>query len=320
MSLLKGKNVLITGSSGFLGSHLAEYAFKEGAILYGVDIKPPLNEEFWKGIIVGGVSSPELEILLKREKFEVIFHLAGGASVAASIQNPMLDFTLLIPDTYKLLYLLKQYNPTAHFVFFSSAAVYGNPKELPIKETAPISPISPYGINKALTEKMVEYYTSYWSIRSSVLRIFSAYGEGLRKQLFWDVMNKYKSQLANVLTDNDIMVLSLFGTGKESRDFIYCKDVVRAAILVSSEQPLPGNTEYYNVANGEQVPIEKAMITLFANAEIKTKFDFTGSLRSGDPECWVADISKLSNLGYLRKHEFNETLDAYFKWFTNHSM
>ena len=93
---------------------------------------------------------------------------------------------------------------------------------MPIKESSPIRPLSPYGFHKAMAEKLCEEYYTFFGIATCSLRIFSAFGPGLRKQLLWDIYNKSKS----------LNSIELFGTGNESCDYIYIDDIVRAIELV----------------------------------------------------------------------------------------
>lgn len=315
MHNLKGKKILITGGSGFLGSHLAEACFLEEAILYGVDIYPPFNKNIWKAFSTVGLVSDESEELFKHNSFEIIFHLAGGASVSDSVQFPEKDFNTLLPITLRLIQLIKTYCPKTHLILFSSAAVYGNPDVIPVKETATLHPLSPYGIHKALVEEMVKYYSAYFNFRSSVLRIFSAFGEGLRKQLFWDVMCRYEKSLKE--DKDEKMILSLFGTGHESRDFIHSKDVAKAAILVAISKKTDTDFCIFNVAGGEETSIKNAVKYLFSKAEINPFLTFTGTTRAGDPERWQADISKLKQLGFEAQIELKDSLSGYYNWFMN---
>ncbi len=316
MHNLKGKKILITGGSGFLGSHLAEACFLEKAILYGIDIYPPFNKNIWESFSTAGLVSEQCEELFKKNSFDIIFHLAGGASVSDSVQFPEKDFNTLLPVTFRLLHLIKKYSANTHLILFSSAAVYGNPDMIPVKETAPLHPMSPYGIHKVLVEEMVKYYTAYFDFRSSVLRIFSAFGEGLRKQLFWDVMCRYEKSLKE--NKNEKIILSLFGTGHESRDFIHGKDVAKAAILVATFEKANNSFCIFNVAGGEETNIKSAVECLFSKAEVIPLLTFTGATRVGDPERWRADISKIKQLGFKAQMELKDNLSGYYNWFMEH--
>jgi dTDP-glucose 4,6-dehydratase/UDP-glucose 4-epimerase len=135
------------------------------------------------------------------------------------------------------------------------------------------------------------------------LRIFSAYGEGLKKQLFWDLNKKTRS-------DKEI---ELFGTGEETRDFIYIKDLVNLIDLVCKKADFTGET--INAANGVEVPIKEVVEQFYKNFPQSIKFSFGGNPRKGDPSKWVADISRIKELGYVQhilcNKDFKITITGY---------
>ena len=160
---------------------------------------------------------------------------------------------------------------------------------------------------------MLFHYSKYYNLKTSVLRIFSAFGEGLRKQLFWDVMNRYRIALNNAGSGE--VSVELFGTGRESRDFIHGKDVAMAAILVAVNTPDDNLFNVYNVAAGEQTEIRDAIKYLFANAIPAPKISFGGVNRAGDPERWQADISKLKSIGFQSCKNVRQSLGDFFNWY-----
>jgi len=313
MHKLRGKKILITGAAGFLGSWLAAECFAEDAKLYGIDIKGPNNINIWSAFTEQGLEGSNVNELFSQNHFDIIFHLAGGASVGDSVIDPEKDFKSIVPPTLTLIQKIKKYCVETHLILFSSAAVYGNPAIMPVKETAALHPLSPYGIHKLLVEDMVKHYSYHYGFRSSVLRIFSAFGEGLRKQLFWDVMCRYEKEY--VEKKGDPIMLNLFGTGKESRDFIHCKDVAKAAVLIATADSQESNFNVYNVAGGDETRIKTAVEYLFQKADIQPLIKFNGESRVGDPEKWQADICKLNRLGFVATMELQDCLNTYYTWF-----
>ena len=312
MKKLDNKKVLITGASGFLGTHLAEHCHAEGANIFGIDIRKPFDEKIWMGFSEQGLLSDTSESLLIENDFDIIFHLAGGASVGLSVQDPAVDFNSLLPPTLTFLTWIKKYSAASHFVLFSSAAVYGNPDSLPIKENAVLHPLSPYGIHKLLAEDLLFHYSKYYNMKASVLRIFSAFGEGLRKQIFWDVMNRYRNALEK--SADGKVDIELFGTGRESRDFIHGKDVARAAVLIALHTLNEDHFNIFNVAAGEETEIKEAIGYLFTNAQPTPAITFGGVNRTGDPERWQADVSKLKSIGFEPSGDVKNSLANFFTW------
>jgi UDP-glucose 4-epimerase len=312
MEGLANKKILITGASGFLGTYLAESCYQEGGAIFGIDIRKPFNENIWTGFSEQGLVSDTSESMLVENNFDIIFHLAGGASVGLSVQDPAVDFNNLLPPTLTFITWIKKFCPAAHFILFSSAAVYGNPDSLPVKETAVAHPVSPYGIHKLLAEDMLFHYSKYYGFRASVLRIFSAFGEGLHKQIFWDVMTRYRNAVAS--SDGSKVKIELFGTGNESRDFIHGRDVARAAVLIAVCESNGNQFNTFNVAAGNEIKIKEAISYLFEHADPVPEISFNGVSRAGDPERWLADISKLKSIGFESSCDIKQSLGYFYKW------
>jgi UDP-glucose 4-epimerase len=303
--MAKPPTVLITGASGFLGSTLAHYLHQKGFSLFGIDNKPALDPSIYINYASSNVSTVDFEQFIGQEKLELCFHLAGSASVPHSLSYPFDDFIKLMPGTARCLDYIRSYQPGCHFILFSSAAIYGNPKAIPISEDTPSAPLSPYGAHKVLAEQMLQSYSNIFGLKGSILRIFSAYGAGLRKQLFWDVLSRYyRDELKSTLT--------LLGSGRESRDFIHARDVAVAALLIGQHPPSHG-VAIYNVASGTETTIYDAVETLMAEKSIT--ICFSGHSQPGSPSRWSADISRLNSLGFTRSITLRSGLADYLSWF-----
>ncbi|HVA98845.1 MAG TPA: NAD-dependent epimerase/dehydratase family protein, partial [Bacteroidia bacterium] len=180
--------------------------------------------------------------------------------------------------------------------------VYGNPNSLPINEYAETKPLSPYGYHKLLSEKLFSEYHRFFNLKTCSLRIFSAYGPGLKKQLFWDI---YTKNLTN-------KTINLFGTGKESRDFIYISDLIKAVACVLKNANFKGET--INVASGIEIVIGNAANLFLESIDSEKSLLFNGEEKSGDPKNWKADISELKKLGFEPAITLKEGLKEYSKW------
>lgn len=296
-------NVLIIGSEGFIGSHLALFFKAKGFNTYCCDIHKKDNINNDKFFLVNS-KNPDYISIFNYMKPELIINASGSASVQFSIENPLDDFKLNVLNVIKLLDAIKIYSIKCKFINLSSAAVYGNPERLPIKENYKISPKSPYGYHKYMSELICKEYYNMYNIKTCNLRIFSAYGPGLKKQLFWDIYNKYKTSKDNTIT--------LFGTGKESRDFIYIYDLANAVYLISTNSHFKEET--INVANEIEISINKAAKTFLKYLNPNVNILFNNEIREGDPTNWCANIEKLKSFNYKPRYLLNVGLKKYVEW------
>lgn len=292
--------ILIIGSGGFIGSHLAgHYASSGEHSITGCDTSPASQLASYFQVDKFTFSYDEL---FRNNDFDVCIYAGGNGSVPYSISNPDEDFQLNTFALERILSSIRKANSHCKFLHISSAAVYGTPEKLPVKEDSAIHPLSPYGWNKFLAEGICRKYTSFYGIPTLSMRVFSVYGERLKKQLFWDIYQKY-------LSGKEI---TLFGTGHESRDFIYISDFVRATEVLIKKADFNGSA--INVAGGTEISIRDAAMTFAEALDPEMKFVFNNITKSGDPVNWKADISQLSKYGFESKISLREGLKNYAKW------
>lgn len=298
------KSVLITGAAGFLGRHIARHFSREAWNIVGVDVVPPENAGTFPGETYHRIALPDpaFHSLLRGTKPDVCIHAAGRASVPLSLENPAADFRDNVGLTYEVLDAIRCEAPKCRFILLSSAAVYGNPAALPVTETQNLAPLSPYGWHKRLCETLVQEFAGVYAIPTLSVRIFSAYGPGLRRQVVWDICQR-------VLTTGK---LSLGGTGMESRDFIHATDIARALMLLANDAPACG--EIYNLATGQETTISElaSLILRMLQSDIIPAFD--GRSRPGDPLNWRADISLIRKLGFSPLVTLESGLSQFAAW------
>ena len=290
--------ILIVGSRGFIGSHCVDY-FEKNNEVWGCDVVLDYASNHYFSI--DAVDS-DFQNIFQQQKFDVCINCSGAANVPFSLERPINDFKLNTLNVFKLLEAIRLYAPGCKFINMSSAAVYGNPLSLPIKESDKRNPVSPYGLHKLMAEIVCEEFYHFWGMKTCSLRIFSAYGPRLKKQLFWDMYNKVKNQSE----------LVLWGTGRESRDFIYVKDVIRVINLIINRGSFDGSV--YNTANGMQNSIAE-VAEIFVNVlGTNTKISFNNEERRGDPLNWEADISRIKALGYAPEYTLKRGIEEYVLW------
>ena len=270
------QNILVVGSEGFIGRHICEFYKNKGHNIYKVGTSESKSENYFK--------------------VDVCINASGSASVGYSLEDPVNDFNLNTVNVYSLLAGIKDNCPECKFVTMSSAAVYGNVTELPIKEEFKKEPLSPYGWHKLYSEQIIKEFANYFKIKTLGLRIFSVYGPGLNKQLFYDLYNKCKEAKS----------LELFGTGEESRDFIYIDDFINALDLCLNKMDFNG--ESINVGVGKEYIISDVARIFSSYVDEQIEVNFNGEFRKGDPQNWQADISKLNQVGFQQSIGIKEGL------------
>lgn len=297
--------ILITGITGFLGSAMARHFIGEENSVCGVGSprhQGPLSAEVAESSCEA-IGSEGFRRFLESADADLIVHCAGSSSVGQSFENPDADFSGNVELTSQLLEAVRVSSRKSRVVFLSSAAVYGNPSKLPVDERAAIRPISPYGYHKRQAELLVEEYAKIHGLRTASVRIFSAYGPRLSKQVIWDLSQKIKGG----------GMVELHGDGTESRDFIHSSDVSRGVEIVGSKAPLEG--EIYNLATGKEWPIRDVLGILLDEFGEDREIRFTGDIGEGVPRHWRADISKIRALGFEPQISLPEGLSDYARWF-----
>ncbi len=293
--------ILILGSKGFIGEALFDYFKQKGKTVFGADIISITQPNYF----FVNASSPDYDDIFQQQTFDYCINASGAANVNFSVANPAWDYELNTHNVFRLLDAIRKFNPLCKFVQISSAAVYGNPQSLPVKESAVIAPLSPYGFHKWQSELLCQEFSTIYGISTSIVRIFSAYGPGLKKQLFWDLYQK------SLLT-NDI---ELFGTGNESRDFIYIQDIVQAIEkIMVQDSP---DSMVTNIASGVETTIAQAVKMFFDIMQSNVKVHFAGNTREGDPLNWKADIALLKETSFIPAYNFAEGLTQYCTWLQN---
>lgn len=290
--------ILIIGSRGFIGSHCVTYFELKNFEVWQADVNESSVENFYK---INRQNS-DYSILFKEHQFDICINASGSAHVGFSFENPSKDFELNVVNVQKILVAIRDYNPECKFVNFSSAAVYGNPQFLPITENSSCKPLSPYGFHKLQSELLLTEYHKFFGLNTCSLRVFSAYGPRLKKQLFWDLYQK------SLQSD----VISLFGTGNETRDFIYIDDLLQIIDLVIQHSTFQGSI--YNVASNTATTIAEAAQIFIKAFSPEKEVVFNGEVKVGDPNNWLADMELLKEKGFEPRFNLSLGLEKYAAW------
>jgi len=299
--------VLVTGVSGFIGRHVAAGLRASGHTIVGLD---RLDDETARAELSRYTAlhlpDPRFADFVKETAPDVVVHCAGRASVPHSLIDPADDFTTNTAMTFALLETLREVAPDVHFIFPSSAAVYGDPVSLPIDEQAEPMPISPYGFHKLQAEQACLEYATVHGMHMTVLRIFSAYGAGLRRQVVWDICRKALSE----------PIIELEGTGKESRDFIHVRDIASAITLLATHNAGGNGYSLVNLGTGVETSIAALADQVMSSLGLEIPVRFTQRATPGKPARWRADISRLQSMGFDPEVDFATGLAEVARWAT----
>ncbi|MBH8576318.1 NAD-dependent epimerase/dehydratase family protein [Nostocaceae cyanobacterium CENA369] len=300
----QSKLVLVTGATGFIGRYIVRYFSKQGWSVVGLAKTSPENAPIadLQAYHCLDLPSTELNNLLDKYHPDLFIHCAGRASVGLSITTPREDFNANTALTFEVLNSLRTSAPNCRFIFLSSAAVYGNPNSIPINEDKVLSPISPYGFHKWQSENLVLEFARVYGLLSASIRIFSAYGPGLRRQVIWDICQKALTEKA----------VNLQGTGTESRDFIHAIDIAKAIEIVAESAQMQG--EVYNLGSGRETTIKELAALVIDALEYDIQPQFNGNIRLGDPLNWQADISKIQTLGFEPSVPLEKGVKNFVNW------
>ena len=283
MGEIKGQKILVTGGAGFIGFHLCKRLNKLTSNLTIYDnlssgkmenVKDTGKVKFIEGDIL------DLKKLQSVPKADLIYHLAAQVVVPYSMENPLIDFETNAKGTMHV--LEKARKDDAKLVFASSAAVYGNPTQLPTKEEYGFHPVSCYGMSKVVGEEYCSMYRDQYGLDVTIVRFANVYG--LRCH---GVIHDFLDKIAK-----DPTRLEIIGTGLQSRDLVNVADVVDALLTVGSEESTNGET--YNIGIGKTtkiIDLAKLMLQIL-NLQDKTKITTTGVSWQGDIDTIWFDNSK----------------------------
>lgn len=280
--------IFLTGATGFIGSTLLRHSLRAGheVMVYS---RRKLSWPPGQGIKAVQGSFENIPLLmqsLRDFKPDWIYHCAGSGSVPFSMEHPLEDFQSSVSLVQSLLEAHRTSSSKARIALMSSAALYGNPSTLPINEDAQLAPLSPYGFHRKIAEEIFHSYAQSFGLEGFICRIFSAYGQGLQKQVVYEIFKKFM--------DPTNLAPEFWGTGAETRDFIHADDLARAVLHLSLDEA----RGIYNLASGTQTSIRSLVELISTSMGAPKPYSFNGMNRPGDPLYWQADTSKLLHHGF----------------------
>ena len=319
------KNILITGSSGFIGFHLTQKLLKNKNLriigvdninkYYDVNLKKNRNKIlkqnkrylFFKFDIS---NKKKLEKLFKKFKFYKVINLAAQAGVRYSIVNPDSYFASNIIGFYNILKFCVKYK-VKHLIYASTSSVYGNSNSIPFNENDDTSkPIQFYAATKKSNEVMAYSFSSIYKLPTTGLRFFTVYGPWGRPDM---ALFKFTKSIIKKKP------IEIFNYGKHNRDFTFIDDIVDGVFKVFKSIPKKNKylvpAEIYNLGRGkkEKLLVFIGLIEKILKKSMRPKFI---KIQKGDIKDTLGNIKKIKNqINYSPKTDIYEGIPKFIKWY-----
>lgn len=281
---LKGKKVLVTGASGYLGSRLIQKLLKIEANVYSIDVQSKIchpKESYYK---INLNDSVLLNETISEIKPDVIYHLAASLDRTRDFSktNTIMQTNLL--GTVNLLNALKEINYN-NFIFVSTSEIYGGDSIItPINEDSVFVPASPYSLSKYCAEMAVKTYSNLHKKNFTILRVFNFFGNNMSESFFLP-------QLVNKLKSNQDFDMT---NGEQKRDFLIIDDVIEALILSFQKKAY---NQVFNVCSGQGRPIRELALQFKTQLKSESNINF-GAIQYRNNEVWdlTGDNSKIKQI------------------------
>ena len=308
------KSALVTGGAGFIGSHLVDKLVEQGWFVRVIDnLSSGRLENLSKYIdasehnvevIIGDLKN-KIDCIKAIEDINIVFHFAANPEVRVSTISPETHFNENVLTTFNLLEAIRQKGNVQYFVFASSSSVYGEPKEIPVDELAPLRPVSVYGASKASCESLIHAYSVLYGIRSICLRYANIVGSRLRHGVVYDFIKKL---------NKNPHVLEILGDGNQIRSYLFIDDAINATI--ESLESFSANNnffEVYNVGNDDFISVnDVARIVTTSLGLTNVKFVYKPVAHGvgwlGDVKRIALNINKIKKLGWKPKLTSHEAI------------
>ena len=314
--------ILVTGAAGFIGFHLSLSLLKKKNTVYGIDnlnkfydlklkndrikiLKKFKNFKFNK---IDIKFQNKLESFFKKNKINIVIHLAAQAGVRFSLKNPDTYISNNIVGFHNIIKISNKYN-IEHFIYASSSSVYGNSKKFPLNENDNTNnPVSLYAATKKSNEVIAQAYSNLYQMRCTGLRFFTVYGPFGRPDM---AIYKFTKKI------NQNKTINLFNNGDHMRDFTYVNDVVTYIQKIISKRSGKLH-EIYNISNGKSHSLKMIIKTIeiyFNNKFIKNN----KKLQQGDVYKTLGSIKKIKkDFGKIKNTELKAGLRNFFSWFKSY--
>ena len=314
---LNFSEILVTGGAGFIGSHIVDRLINEGIKVRALDnfstgeknnLTQHKNNQTFQ-LIKGDIRNTK-QVKKAVKGVDAVIHEAALVSVTRSIEDPQLSNEINVTGTTNILKACIDTN-VKRFVYASSCAVYGDTEKLPLSENMTPNPLSPYATDKLTSEKNAKTFHDVYGLETVCLRYFNVYGPRQKHGPYSGVI----SIVINSLLKNKPP--TIYGDGKQTRDFVNIKDVVEANMLALSRQEAVGKV--FNIATGKATSINNLIKTVQKIMNKTTVNPVYAEPRPGDIKHSYGNIANAqTHLGYIPKIRLEDGLTELIQWYSKH--
>ncbi len=301
--------ILVTGGAGFIGSHLVRSLLDRGDRVRVLDNLSSGSKANLAGLEVEFIDGDIRDITVVQESIkdvDTIFHLAAFISVPSSMEDPLTCYEVNLNGSLNVLLQASEAS-VRRVVLASSAAIYGE-SESTVAETHPLNPLSPYAASKLAMEQAAKLFSQSFSLATVCLRYFNVYGP--RQSPDSPYAAAIPMFIQAMLAGEPA---TIHGDGRQTRDFVYVRDVVEAMLLAVDGDSLAGRV--FNIGGGKSVPIIE-LVEIMQRFFPETPDPVFGPPRQGDLHFSEADISSAERaLGYRPRIDLQEGLGITVEWF-----
>ncbi|MGY5871298.1 MAG: GDP-mannose 4,6-dehydratase [Candidatus Thorarchaeota archaeon] len=311
------ETIVVTGASGFIGSHLVDFLLSKGCVVIGIDNMRTGKEENLASAISNDkfrlanadIRDSKLSTMIE-EDIDTIFHLAAISSIKKSVEDPLLVNDVNVNGTINVLELARKKNVN-RFVFSSSAAIYGDPVKMPVREDFPFNPLSPYAASKIAAEMFIQSYGKSFGMNTTILRYFNVYGPRQEFSAYSGVVSIFINE---ILAGNPIKIE---GDGKQTRSFLHVADVVSATQKAGEVSATIGET--INISGPDMISIIQLAQIMRKSVEDHQSEIIHVDPRVGDVKESIGSTEKAQKLlGFSPQIPLERGLRETAEWYRNH--
>ena len=305
--MISGKNILVTGGAGFIGSNLVEKLVNDNNVTVIDNLSNVPDDRY-----IRNFNKMKNFKFLKRDlyeqdtfkdlpKFDLVAHLAAHSDVRGGYEHPEVDFKQNIEVTRNILEFIRK-TGIKEMMFSSTSTVYGEASVIPTPETyGPCKPISSYGATKLADEALIFAYSSYYHFRASVFRFANVVGKNSTHGAIYDFIKKLKENPKK---------LDVLGDGAQAKSYIHVSDCVNAILFVHS---LSKVTDLFNLGNTGVTSVKKIADIVVKELGLKdVNVNFTGGYEGrgwvGDVKLAELDTAKTARLGWKNEHSSDDAV------------